>query len=163
MIKVKKVFVCILFLISIRGHASFKEVWGRYFFANNISGELDLITNLDLTLDSNNTNESYLTLRSLFFFQVGKGWFLDVGPAYRGDFGSNITYREFRIIGSVHYINNVEDWVFRNRLRLENRWIKEGPKGEEDKTSPFRFRLRVLFQKNNLVNLGSKTLYLRRP
>lgn len=158
-----KFIIILLILLSFNAHSSMREVWGRYFVANNIKDELDLITNLDLTLDTDNPNLSYWTLRSLLFFQLGKGWFLDLGPAYRGDFGSNIKYSEFRIIGSFHYLKNIEDWSFRNRLRFENRWIKKGPKGDMEKTDPFRFRIRALMQKNNLVNIDNKLFAFAGP
>jgi len=133
-----------------------KEIWGRYYFANSIKGQFDLITNLDGVLDIENPNLSYWTLRSLIFWQLGKGWFADIGPLYRGDFASNITYQELRFIGSIHYLFNLEDWSFRNRLRMEKRWIKEGPRDALRDSDPFRIRVRLLFQKNQLTIIDER-------
>jgi len=152
----KFIISILLFILSLNAHSSFREIWGRYFLAHNIDGGLDLISNFDATLDVNNPNKSYFTLRSLFFYQLGKGWFLDVGPAYRGDFASNINYRELRLIGSIHYIRNTENWNFRNRVRFEKRWINEGPMGEMVNTDPLRVRYRLLIQKNSLINIHER-------
>lgn len=139
--------------MSYNSHAEFRELWGRYFLANNIKDNLDLLSNIDFTLDVRDPNLSYFTLRSLMFFQIGRGWFADIGPAYRGDFASNIKYRELRLIGSIHFIRNVDNWNFRNRLRFEQRWIKEGPIKTLKRNDSLRLRFRALIQKNQLIDL----------
>lgn len=137
-------------------HSSMRELWGRYFLATNVKNKFDLITNLDMTLDTDNVGDSYWTLRSLLFFQINNGWFLDLGPAYRGGFGGDDKYHEIRVIGSFHYIKNTENWNFRNRLRFEKRWVKEGESDVLDRNDSFRFRLRTLIQKKNLVNISER-------
>jgi hypothetical protein len=142
--------------MSYNSHAEFRELWGRYFFAKNIKGVLDILSNFDFTLDTENPNLSFFTVRSLLYFQIGDGWFADIGPAYRGDFASNYKYREIRLIGSVHYIKKIEDWSFRNRFRFEQRWINEGPSNNLERNDSLRLRLRTLIQKNHLIKIDRK-------